>query len=441
MSLETIRQDMLGIPGTNFGLVTTRINEAFTAVQNENVWSFQLKEGGWLTPGLLGSAPGTSGFGYGQGPYGGGPYGGTVGTVGAPATTAFLSPGNISITPFTDTVTGDAVASAAWRASVTFPPLITQQQFRVPYYSLYNIIAMGQNGSIAYVDVPSAGSGQTPGTYSALVTDLSGPGSGAIVWITVDANGAVSTPPIVASPGANYQTPVINFAHGGTPPLLQPMQFATLQLDRVWMEPNQLNASYMIYQAYFAAPPGFKRWYTIRDTTNNNWINWWSFTQVNLSEEDPERINFLQPTNLVPYQMDTRPGSATYGQMLYELWPHPIMQLPYSFSCQANWPPLQNPNDTLPYPLTDELIRIRAYEMTYLWKESQKGDEMERGSGANWQFLSQAMRNQYQDRLKTIRNMDRNLVDLYFTKMRRMPQSQQVWGTVTGQAAVGGWDS
>jgi hypothetical protein len=46
------------------------------------------------------------------------------------------------------------------------------------------------------------------------------------------------------------------------------------------------------------------------------------------------------------------------------------------------------------------------------------------------------------DRLKTIRNKDRNLVDLYFTRMRRMlPVGQQVYGTVTGQASVGGWDS
>jgi hypothetical protein len=85
---------------------------------------------------------------------------------------------------------------------------------------------------------------------------------------------------------------------------------------------------------------------------------------------------------------------------------------------------------------------MRAYEMMYLWKESQKGDEMERGSGANWQFLAQAMRAEYTDRLKTIRVMDKSLVDLYFTKMRRMmPTGWQVFGTVTGQASVGGWDS
>lgn len=413
MSLDTMRQELLGVPGMNFGLATTRINEALVAVQNENVFSFQLQQNGWLTPGLLGGPNAT-----------------------------FLSPGLITVKPFTTIVTGDAVATQTWNASIFSPPLLTQQQIRVPYYSLYNIIALGNNGTIAYVTVLSPGSGQTPGTYIVPVSDGGSGGFGGAVSITVGSDGTVSIPPIVVSAGSGYTAPYITFSEGGIPASFNPVMFATLTLDRPWMEPNQVNAGYMIYQAYFAAPPGFKRWYYILDTTNNSYMDWWSYTQINLSEQDAERVNFQQPFFVVPYQMDTRPGSATIGQMLYELWPHPIMQLPYTFACQANWPALVNPGDTLPFPLTDELIKMRAYEMLYLWKESQKGDAMERGSGANWQFLSQAMRNQYTDRLKTIRNMDRNLVDLYFTKMRRMPPaSGQVFGTVTGQASVGGWDS
>jgi hypothetical protein len=412
MSLGTMRQELLGIPGTNFGLVTTKINEALAAVQNENMFSFQNIVGGWLTPGLLG-----------------GP------------NTTFLSPGLITVVPYTNTITGDAVASQTWQATILNPPLLTQQQIRVPYYSLYNIIALGNNGTVSYVNTIQPGSLQTPGTYVVPVTDGAGPGFGAMVQIVVGSDGTVSAPVVVVAPGAGYVMPIIAFAEGGNPAAFFVGLQAVLTLDRPWMEPNQVNAGYMIYQAYFPAPAGFKRWYYILDTTNNNWINWWSFTQVNLSEEDAERINFLQPTNLVPFEMDQRQGSATYGQMLYELWPHPIMQLPYTFGCQVNWPALQASSDTVPFPLTDELIKMRSYEMLYLWKESQKGDEMERGSGANWQFLVQAMRAEYTDRLKRIKNMDRNLVDLYFTKMRRMPQSQQVWGTVTGQANVGGWDS
>jgi hypothetical protein len=335
MALANMRQELLGIPGTNFGLVTTKINEALAAIQNENVWSFQLQQGGWLTPGLLG-----------------GP------------TTTFLSPGKITVTPFTTTVTGDATASAAWIAAILNPPFLTQQQIRVPYYSLYSIIA-------ADVTVPTA---------------------------------------------------------------------VVLTLDRPWMEPAQTLGTYMIYQAYYAAPAGFKRWYNIRDTTNNNEMDWWTKTQIDLAKEDAQRTNFAQPLYVAPYQTDTRAGSTTYGQMLYELWPHPIVQLPYTFGCQANWPALSAPTDTLPFPLTEELVKLRAYEMLYLWKESQKGDEMERGAGANWQFLLQAARAEYTDRLKQCRNMDRNLVDLYFTKMQRMPSAfGQPYMTVEGQLNVGGW--
>lgn len=403
-------QELLGIPGTNLGLCKTKINEALAAIQNENAWSFQLITGGWLTPGLLG-----------------GP------------TTQFLSPGTITVTPFTSTIVGDAAATAAWLATILYPPLVTQQQIRVPYYSLYSIVALGSAGTVAYLTITSPGSGQTPGTYT--VNGVGTPGSGAQAQIVVDATGAVTQTPVVLYPGSGYlAAPTFTLAAGGTPATFTATLNATLTLNRPWMEPPQVNAGYMIYQAYFPAPTGFKRWINIRDTTNNNAMDWWTKTQSDLANEDAERTNFDEPLYVVPFQTDTRPGSATYGQMLYELWPHPITQLPYTFGCQTNWPPLTNPNDTVPYPLTEELVKLRAYEMLYLWKESQKGDEMERGAGANWQFLTQASRAEYANRLKQCRNMDRNLLDLYFTRMQRTPPGYgEPYATVEGQLNVGGW--
>jgi hypothetical protein len=416
MSLATMRAEMLGMPGTNFGLVTTRINEALAAIQNENVWSFQLQTGGWLTPGMLGT-PNSN----------------------------FLSPGQITVAPYDTKIYANPAASQAWYSTVFNPPLLTQQQIRVPYYSLYNIIALNPGPTVAYLTIFSPGSGQTPGAYAVPAVNQVGDitGFGAVAQITVGADGTVSAAPVIVNSGSGYTLPpTFTLAAGGIPAAFITMMTAVITIDRPWMEPPQTNAGYLIYQAYFAAPPGFKRWYYFRDATNNAYLDWWSYTQIDLSEFDAQRVNFEQPSHVVAYGQDTRPGSTTLGQMLYELWPHPIMQLPYTWSCQANWPALQNPYDTVPYPLTDELVKMRAYEMMYLWKESQKGDEMERGSGANWQFLAQAMRAEYTDRLKTIRVMDKSLVDLYFTKMRRMmPTGWQVFGTVTGQASVGGWDS
>jgi hypothetical protein len=403
-------QELLGIPGMNLGLAKTRLNEAFLKIQNENCFSFQCITGGWLTPNILG---------------------------GPNAQSQLASPGTITVASFTNTITGDAVATAAWN-SVTSPPLLTQQQIRVPSYSLYNIIAQGNNGTVAYATVLTSGSGQTPGTYTVPVLDPS-IGAGATVSITVNANGTVTFPPIVLTVGSNYTTPYITFSHGGTPATFSVTLIATLKIDRLWMEPIQNNSGYLLYQAYYACPPGFKKWDNIRDTFNDQMMDWWSYSQTDLAEIDPQRETFSQPAYVVPYQIDNRPGSATLGQFLVELWPHPTSQLPYTYMCQCNWPPLQNPGDTLPYPISEELVKERAFEMASLWKEQQKGDEMERGSGANWQFLAKAHHEEYKDLLRQVRNMDRNLVDLYFTKARRNYPSGSNGGMNTNHTGNVGW--
>lgn len=412
MAFVNMFQELLGIPGCNLGLVKTKINEAFLKIQNENVWSFQLQTNGWLTPGLLGGR----------------------GVSGNPGT-QFLSPGSITVTSFTDVITGDAVATAAWLAVNTLP-LLTMQQIRVPYYSLYSIIALGTNGTLAYAAITDGGSGQTPGTYT---LNADGDGTGAQIQITVNADGTVTLPPVVINPGTAYTTqPSFTAAAGGTPATFLGTLIATLKLDRLWMEPAQVNGGYMIYQAYYPAPRGFKRWWNIRDTTNNNYMDWWSKTQIDLSDDDAERTIFDEPLYVVPYQQDTRPGSATFGQMLFELWPHPITQLPYTFGCQSNWAPLSGNNDMVPFPLTEECVKFRAYEVLALWKESQKGDDMERGSGTNWQFMAKAYHEEYKEALKECRGMDRHLADLYFTRMQRLPStSGQPYATISGQLNVG----
>jgi hypothetical protein len=205
------------------------------------------------------------------------------------------------------------------------------------------------------------------------------------------------------------------------------------------MEPQQFNSPYMIYQAYYPAPAGFKRWNNIRDTSNDVPIDWWSKTQSDLAELDAQREIFDQPEFAVPMGIDTRPGSSTLGCQMFELWPQPISQLPYTFMCQRNWPALTNPNDTVPYPLTEELVRERAYEMCCLWKEASKGDEMERGFGANWQFLAKAHHEEYKDDLRQIRIMDRHLMELYFTKARQGGDFCGDPSGYTGNQANVGW--
>jgi hypothetical protein len=413
VAFQNLIQDVLGtIPGMNRGLAATRINEAYTKIQMENVWSFQNVTGGWLTPSLLG---------------------------GPNAATNFLSPGTITVVPFTNTITADAVATAAWTANVPYPPLLTQQQIRIPTFSLYNIIALGNNGTVAYATVLTPGASQTPGTYVVPVLDP-GIGAGGTVSITVNANGTVTLPPVLLTAGNNYTTPYITFAAGGTPATFSVTLIATITTDRLWVEPAQTNGQYCVYQAYYPVPANFRKWMDIRDTQNNEQMDWWSYTQIDLSVEDAQREIFDQPTCVVPYGTDTRPGSATYGQLLVELWPHPISQLSYTFQCQCNLPPLVNPNDTIAYPLSEELVRQRTYEMCCLWKEGSKGDDMERGSGANWQFLAKAYHEEYKDLLRQARIADRNLMELYFTKARMNgPFNGGGPDSYTGNQANVGW--
>jgi hypothetical protein len=76
--------------------------------------------------------------------------------------------------------------------------------------------------------------------------------------------------------------------------------------------------------------------------------------------------------------------------------------------------------------------------MCCLWKEGSKGDEMERGSGANWQFLATAYHAEYKEILKQIRVMDRNISDLYLTKAKRnVPYSNDGGMNTTNTANVG----
>ena len=392
MSLGTMIQSLLGtIPGSNYGLVKTSINEAFRKIQDENVWSFQLKTGGWLTPSLLGG-PNTS----------------------------FLSPGTITVVPFTTTITGDAVATAAWTANVPYPPLLTQQQIRVPYFDIYNIIALGNNGTVASATVSTAGASQTPGTYTVPVLDPD-TGAGGTVSITVDANGTVTKTPVLLNAGSNYTTPYITFSAGGTPATFAVTLIATLTIDRPWTAPPAQSSNYMIYQSLYPAPAGFKKWFYISDVQNNFGMDWWTKTESDLANDDPERTIFDQPYYVCAWGPDNRPGSATAGQMMYELWPSPISVLTYSFGCLCNYPPLVNNTDTIPYPLNDEIVKWRAREILCQWKEGMKGDNLERGSGANWQFLSKAAHEEYKELLKQARIMDSNLVSLYYTKSRQLP--------------------
>lgn len=352
MSLNTMAQRLvLEVPGIAVNYAVTLIQEAFAMICNSQMWSYQLQTSGWLTPGLL---------------FPGGP-----GT----------SLGMITAVPYTNTVLGDATASAAWAAYIAGNnlPLFTQLQIRSPYYSLYNIIgynAVGTGGA-----------------------DIGGADIG----------------------GADVGSGLIQ-----------------LTLDRPWMEPGGSQA-YMIYQAYFPVPvPDFKRFLWARDTTNSAPMDYFTYSQRDLAIIDPERTIFDDPEFFVPFQTDQRPGSATLGNMLIELWPGPMSVLPYTYGYLRQGQTLYKPNDTLPYPMTEDAVLWQAKANAYLWKEANKGDDMERGSGADWRFLAKAAEAQYLLKLKPIKDIDRDLVMLYFNRMQNsFPVSWDGFSNQNGSLNIG----
>jgi hypothetical protein len=147
----------------------------------------------------------------------------------------------------------------------------------------------------------------------------------------------------------------------------------------------------------------------MRDTTNARCIDFWSYSQADLAVADPQRTRFSDPRYAVPCGVDNRPLSATLGYPMFELWPQQLSRVPYSYSMKRRGPALVKPTDTVPYPLTEELVMHRAKELLYFFKEAQKGENVDRGSGANWPLLAQSSHAEYKDVLEKIQAIDINL--------------------------------
>ncbi len=186
--------------------------------------------------------------------------------------------------------------------------------------------------------------------------------------------------------------------------------FATLTLDRPWMEPTSgPGQPYMIYQCYFVAPVSdFRHFIEIRDTTDAGRLNYWSLSQADLARRDPQRTQFADPAYVVPVGVDQRPNSATLGWQMFELWPQQLSRVPYSFSYKRRGPMLVNPTDTVPYPLTEELVSLRAQEQLYQYKAAMAEEKM-KGAGAGWMVLAGAAAKDYANRMSLILGVDINL--------------------------------
>lgn len=221
--------------------------------------------------------------------------------------------------------------------------------------------------------------------------------------------------------------------------------FVTLTLDRPWMEPTSgPGQPYMIYQVYFVAPvQDFRKFIEVRDVTNDGSLDFWSMTQAELANRDPQRSDFSIPSYVVPAGVDQRAGSATLGWQMFELWPHQLSYVPYGFSYRRRGPLPQVPADyktmSVPYPFTEDMVQWKAGELLCQYKEAQKDRATPRGQGANWILLSQMAEKQYLKRYSEVLSVDVNLdgESLTYTDRRRLTQA--AFATMNGAVNLGSY--
>lgn len=362
------------------------INRAWKYVQDSCLWSFQLQQGEWSTPSI---------------------------------TTA----GTFSVTLGQNTVTGDADASAAWLA-LPFYWRTTIQQFRAMGYSVYSVIAMNGNGSIAFGTVTDEGFGQTPGTYTVPILDSTGSGSGGQAQITVDGNGEVSQPPIILENGSGYVNPYVNFNEGGGPAQFTWSQFQVLTLDHPFVDPLPFytGVAYQMYWAYIAMPPGFKRFLSVSDMFDCWTMDVWTSRRT-LDYYDPARLVASNPTVCASLGIDSRgrgtaTPSSTLNQMLIEMYPYPTYPISYHWYGVVEFPYLTNNSDTLPPPIDEEVVTQKALTWAYRDAEARKDIMSAKGSNGNYLGLKDASERDFLYRLKTLRLLDKEACDSYLSNMK-----------------------
>lgn len=217
----------------------------------------------------------------------------------------------------------------------------------------------------------------------------------------------------------------------------------TLTLDRAFIDPlaSYSGQPYLIYMPYVPAPQkAFIRWLAMRDMTNVRWLN------VNADYEerrntdmaDPQRQIYTPPLVVLPFYTDQRPNSSTADYFLYELYPGPTSAILYQTWWMWEGPDLVNPQDTLPTPVTEALVKWKALTDAYANAEANKSAQNPRGMGANFSFLCQMFEAKYQAELKACRVNDRERVNMFAAQMSRVgsPAPFSSWNPATGVLSV-----
>lgn len=141
------------IPKLPVNYAMTLVNRAWADIRRKNLWSFQLFEANWVSPGLINA-------------------------------------GTVTATTGSNTVVFDVTASTAITAialSGPFPTNILQRQFRIGIGTIYNIWAYSESGGIVTLtlDRPFADPGGAGQSYIILQCYYEAPMQDFLCWINV----------------------------------------------------------------------------------------------------------------------------------------------------------------------------------------------------------------------------------------------------------------
>lgn len=284
----------------------------------------------------------------------------------------------------------------------------------------------------------------TVSTYSNQVVASAAATAAIIAWVNAPVGKPLITTLQFRNPAYSIYN-IIGYDDGTSPDSPNP-GFVTLTLDRPWLEPVNGSTAYMIYQCYFVAPEKlFKKFVEARDTRNAWPLDFTSMTQSVLAQRDPQRLRYADPSYIVPAGVDRRPNTSTPGWQMFELWPQQLSYRSYSFSYRAMAPIPESYEDFMtmepPYPLNEELVRHRAEELLYQYREAQKDQSAARGSGSNWIILSQMAQKEYQEQLDKVTAIDLNLngEELHYTRQGPGAAYSGPYSNYAGQLNIGGF--
>jgi hypothetical protein len=177
-----------------------------------------------------------------------------------------------------------------------------------------------------------------------------------------------------------------------------------ITLDRAFAETTVAGAVYSIYKCYYPPPDDFLRWTSVVDP-----INGYQFgldkTKAHLDLVDPLRGAIGEPLVIASYKFDE---SESPNGRLYELYPHPIVQISYPALYQKAGTAFTSNTAALPEGISDELLMSRARYFAYEWAMA-NGAAHDELRGVNWLALRQSVLEDYRKDLFNAQKQDEEI--------------------------------